>query len=224
MPELEQITTSDTSTSSTCEPTAEGNEILDFSRRKLTNAELISGIIARHPLAARQFHIRYSARISRWVWRFMGTDSEHEDLVQQVLVQVLSSIHSLNKPDALDSWIRCITVRVVRDELRKRKKKRFDLRNALEIEDDVSVDPCSPWKQAHIKSFYNILDNLSPDDRIVFVLKHLEGYTNDQIAEYCGYSISTAKRRLERARSRFLKDAMQDYMLMSLAGGDDDTR
>ncbi|MBN2715990.1 MAG: sigma-70 family RNA polymerase sigma factor [Deltaproteobacteria bacterium] len=200
------------------------SDVLDFSSRKLTNAELISGIIARHPNAARQFHIRYSARISRWVWRLMGSDSEHEDLVQQVLVQVLSSIHSLKDPEALDAWIRCIAIRVVRDELRKRKNKRFHLRKAIEIEDDVSQDPNSPWKQAHIQSFYNILDNLSPDDRIVFVLKHLEGYTNDQIAEYCGYSISTAKRRLERARSRFLKDAMQDYMLMSLAGGGDDTR
>lgn len=222
MQELEKIPTGTTmgDTSSAREDT----EVLEFSRRKLTNSELISGIIARNPIAARQFHIRYSARISRWVWRFMGSDSEHEDLVQQVLVHVISCIHTLKQPEALDSWIRCITVRVVRDELRKRKKKRFHLRKALEIEDDISEDPSSPWKQAHIQSFYNILDNLSPDDRIVFVLKHLEGYTNDQIAEYCGYSLSTAKRRLERARKCFLKDAMQDYMLMSLAGGSDDIK
>ncbi len=199
-----------------------GNKVLNLSNRTLNNDELIAGIIARNPIAARQFHLRYSASISRWVWRIIGADTEHEDLVQLVLVQILTSIHSLKEPDALDAWIRCITFRVVRDELRKRKNKHFHLRKALEIEEDANVDPNSPLKHAHIRSFYHILNKLSPDDRIVFVLRHLEGYTHDQIAEYCGFSISTAKRRLERARTSFLKDAMQDYMLMSLTGSNYD--
>lgn len=199
-----------------------GNKVLNLSGRAMGNEELIAGIISRNPVAAKQFHLRYSVQISRWVWRMIGTDTEHEDLVQLVMVQILTSIHSLKQPEALDSWIRCITFRVVRDELRKRKNKHFHLRKAVEIKEDVSIDPDSPWKQAHIQSFYRILGKLSPDDRIVFVLKHLEGYTHDQIAEYCGFSISTAKRRLERARTCFLKDAMQDYMLMSLAGSSHD--
>lgn len=198
------------------------NEVLEFSSRKLGKAELISGIISGNPIAARQFHIRYSASISRWVWRAIGVDDEHEDLVQQVLVCIITNIHTIKQPESLDSWIRSIAIRVVRSELRRRKRKHFHLRKAVEIEEDTSEDPNSPWKHAHIRSFYNILDTMPPDERIVFVLKHMEGYTNEQIAQYCDYSISTAKRRLERAKSLFLKEAMQDYMLMSLLGGGND--
>ncbi|MBN2526899.1 MAG: sigma-70 family RNA polymerase sigma factor [Deltaproteobacteria bacterium] len=201
------------------------DRILEFTSRKLTNEELISGLSSGNPSAARQFHIRFSANISRWVWRIVGADEEHEDLVQQVLVNVITNIHSIKQADALDAWVRSVTIRVVKDELRRRKRrKRYLLRNAVTIEEDTAADPNSPFKQAHIQSFYGILNQMPPDDRIIFVLKHLEGYSNEQIAEYCGYSISTAKRRLERAKSRFLENAMKDYKLMSLIGGGDDVR
>ena len=198
------------------------NGVLQFPTCKLSNEKLIEGIISGSPAAARQFHRRYSASISRRVWRLIGTDTEHEDIVQQVLVAVISGMKTIKKPEALDSWIRGVTIRIVRDELRRRKRKRQFVAAAVDINDDTSPDPNSPWKQSHIRSFYTILGKMRPDDRVVFVLKHLEGYTNERIAQYCNYSVSTVKRRIERAKAHFYNEAMTDYTLMSLVGNEYD--
>ena len=198
------------------------NGVLQFPTCKLGNEKLIEGIISGSPVAAQQFHQRYSASISRWVWHLIGTDTEHEDIVQQVLVGVISGMKTIKKPESLDSWVKSVTIRVVRDELRRRKRKRQFVAAGVDIDDDTSADPNSPWKQSYIRSFYKILGKMRPDDRIVFVLKHLEGYTNERIAQYCNYSVSTVKRRIDRAKTHFYNEAMTDYTLMSLVGKEHD--
>jgi RNA polymerase sigma factor (sigma-70 family) len=52
-----------------------------------------------------------------------------------------------------------------------------------------------------VAAIYRALDQLSPDDRIAFVLHHIEGETLDAVARLAKCSITTAKRRIQRARS-----------------------
>ena len=54
------------------------------------------------------------------------------------------------------------------------------------------------------------------DDRIVFVLKYIEGCTIDHIASIYNYSPATAKRRIKRARLTFEDKALEDFSLLSL--------
>ena len=189
------------------------------SNPRLTNEELISGILSGSLLASKQFHLRYGAAISRLVWQLLGWDDEHEDVVQQVLVGIFTNVRTIRKPEALDSWVRSVTLRIVRDELRKRRKRRSLFSKSEIVNDDVSPDPRSPWRHSHIRSFYRNLERLSPDDQIVFVLKFLEELSNDEIADLKHCSVSTVKRRIDRAKSRFLKKAMRDYALLSLVEG-----
>ena len=81
---------------------------------------------------------------------------------------------------------------------------------------DSVQDKASPFKQAHIRSFYAVLAKMPADDRIIFVLRHLEGRSLDEIARSGEYSLSTAKRRLKRAKSIFSKKATKDFVLMSM--------
>ena len=49
-------------------------------------------------------------------------------------------------------------------------------------------------------------------------MRHLEGSTLAEIAAACDLSVSTVKRRLNRARSRFLKLAKEDFVLSATLG------
>ena len=193
-----------------------GNE---FGDRRLSRTELLRGLENRSPVAAREFHLLYSARISRLVWRLLGTDCEHDDVVQQVFVNVLGSLHRIIDPGALDSWVTSVTFKTVRYEIRKRKVRRifFGKTCMEEDETDTYQDSRSPFKQSHIKKFYQILDGLPANDRIILVLKYLENYTIEQVAAAGNYSRSTAKRRLSKAKERFAKKALRDFSLISLA-------
>jgi DNA-directed RNA polymerase specialized sigma24 family protein len=49
----------------------------------------------------------------------------------------------------------------------------------------------------------SVLDKIPTDQRLVFVLHFVEGHSLKDVAEMCGYSHITAKRRLKAASARF---------------------
>lgn len=64
--------------------------------------------------------------------------------------------------------------------------------------------------------FYRMLDKLSVDERTVFVLKHFEGLTTDEIAHRSGYSLRTANRRLRSGRAKLKEMMMKETLLIQL--------
>jgi len=54
-----------------------------------------------------------------------------------------------------------------------------------------------------------VLDELPVDDRMAFALHLIEGETVERIAELCGCSLATAKRRVARAQ-RAIEEKLGD--------------
>jgi RNA polymerase sigma-70 factor (ECF subfamily) len=147
-------------------------------------------------------HARFARSINRVVWRLLGADAEHEDLVQQVFVKIIRHSASLREPDKLNAWVQAITANVVYEELRKREARRLALRELPDDErypslvHDVEV-------RDYLQQTKGLLDMLPAKERIVFSLVVLEGHPLESAAARLGYSHSTAKRRLAAARRRF---------------------
>ena len=179
-----------------------------------------SGIIARlrdgNRDAAFAFCDRYGPRIHRWVWRLLGGDLEHDEVVQQVYVAVFSSLYSLKNAEALDAFVDSVTIRTVRKEIRRRQYRRrlFGHRNEVEMGD--FPDGHRPLKEAHIRACYAILDDIDIDERIVLTLKYFEGLTLEEIARIGGYSLRTAKRRLQKGYAAFKDRALKETVLLTL--------
>ena len=66
-----------------------------------------------------------------------------------------------------------------------------------------------------------LVDRLSADGRIVFALRYMERMTVAEIAEMCGVSQGTVKRRLARARRRFFALAARHPALSELCSEED---
>lgn len=192
------------------------DKVVFLSKEKLSNRSLIRGLSEGDNCAAIQFHERYTERISRLVWRLLGTDTEHDDVVQQVFVNILSSSGDINKPESLDSWVDSVVIRTVRYEIRKRVKRRTRFFWPDKTDIDTYRDTRSPFSGLHIRRFYAILDAMPTDDRIIFVLKHLEEYRYQEIAEFLNCSLTTVKRRIRRATVLFRKKAIRDNVLICL--------
>jgi RNA polymerase sigma-70 factor (ECF subfamily) len=83
----------------------------------------------------------------------------------------------------------------------------------------ASPDPDARQAMAHL---YASLDRLSDDERLAFVLRHLEGLELVEVAAALGCSLATAKRRLSRGSERLLKHTERDPVLRDyLAGAED---
>lgn len=73
--------------------------------------------------------------------------------------------------------------------------------------------PASPEARAALARFYGVLGEMKPDDRLAFTLRHVEELTVLEIAQACGWSKSTAKRRVAQATERFWARASRDFWL-----------
>jgi RNA polymerase sigma-70 factor (ECF subfamily) len=145
---------------------------------------------------------RFSAQVNRWVWRLLGADQEHNDVVQQVFMRILRAGPHLREPEKLAGWVHAITVNTVHDELRRRQVRRFFLRDGppTQLYGDFVHEVETRDLLIRAK---RVIEKLPPGERIVFMLHYVERNSTTEIAELCGYSLSTAKRRLARATSRF---------------------
>lgn len=175
--------------------------------------KLVHAVARGDPAAASTLHGHYSAHVNRLVWRLLGADAEHDDVVQQTFVNIICSMHTLREPERLDAWITSVTVNTVRREIRSR---RFRRRVATEADPAEAVASGSdPERAVAVRRFYEVVARLREDARIVFILSTVEGYTLAEIATATDSSLATVKRRLRRARSGFMKRARQDPVLAS---------
>jgi len=163
---------------------------------------------------------RYQAKINAIVWRIMGADSEHDDLVQRVFIQMMRGIKSLDDASKLDAWVRSVTVNMLRSELRRRRVRRIMALDTDGVEMHLAPSTDHEARES-VRRVYEILEDFSADHRIVFTLRFIDGQSLDEIAEACDCSRSTIKRRLKRAQERFVKLAQKDPLLSArLAQGD----
>jgi RNA polymerase sigma-70 factor (ECF subfamily) len=172
------------------------------ARADVTDAQLAKLLRSGSREAAAALYDRFSAQVNRWVWRLLGADQEHNDIVQQVFVHILRAGPRLREADKLHGWVHAITVNTVHGELRRRQVRRFFLRDSLpaQLHGDFVREVEMRDLLVRAKS---VIEKLSPGERIVFVLHYVERHSAPEIAELCGYSLSTAKRRLASATRRF---------------------
>jgi len=152
---------------------------------------------------------RYCRYVAAVALRLDGRQSEVDDLVQEVFVEAARGIHGLRDPEAVKGWLATITVRVVRQQLRRRRMRHlFGLDESIDYADLVDR-AASPLDRVLLRTVYRILDELAVEDRIAFTLHHMEGEKLEEVARLCGCSCSTAKRRIARAQQA-LEARMQD--------------
>ena len=60
----------------------------------------------------------------------------------------------------------------------------------------------SPERRALLTRVYQALDQLPVDHRLAWTLRYVEGEKLERVAERCGCSLATAKRRIAAAHTR----------------------
>lgn len=149
---------------------------------------------------------RYSPYVARIALRLLGNDGEVDDLVQDVFIEAHRGLSSLREPGALGGWLARICVRRATRRLRRRRwLKLLSLENVTERELPLSTGT-SPEERALVLQLYRRLDRLPAEERVAWLLRHVEGESLDDMVELCGWSKSTVQRRLRSAEARLLTE------------------
>ena len=160
----------------------------------------------------------HSPMVERILARILGRDVELADLLQDVFVRALEGIGRLSDPRLLRSWIAGIAVRTARETIRGRARRKW-LRFVPGYDvPEVAAPPADDEAREALRVAYGILDELGSDDRIAFCLRNIDGMELLDVARACDTSVSTVKRRLERAEQRFVALARREPTLRSWLG------
>ncbi|MBN2803051.1 MAG: sigma-70 family RNA polymerase sigma factor [Deltaproteobacteria bacterium] len=177
--------------------------------------ELVEGVRNGNIGACTAFYDRYSIHVQKVLTRIMGPDQEIMDLCNEVFFQSLKSIDKLKDPYCLKAWITQIAVFTGRRCIRKRKRTNWlKFVPFYELPEMDRLYGASEIPDKSVRDVRDVISKLSPDDQIVFTLRYMEQMEIAQIADACGYSLRTAKRRLASCEVRFKKIA-KDYPLIA---------
>jgi RNA polymerase sigma-70 factor (ECF subfamily) len=164
--------------------------------------ELARALIGGADHAAEMAWERYAPLVHRIVSRAIGPDAEVEDVTQEIFYRLFSRIGTLRKPEALRSFVISFAIRIVKWELRRRRARRWlTLSETGEVPEEQLTVMDAESRYA-LRRLYALLDRLSTRERLVLILRHVEGMTLEEIAEAMELSLATVKRSLRRASSR----------------------
>ncbi len=166
-----------------------------------------------------QLYDRYARHVRGVLVRLLGVDPELDDLIQEVFVEVLDSLSRLQDPTRLKAYLTAITVHVARGRIRRASRQRWLSFWAPDNLPELPVPEPDETLREAMRATYSILYGLPAEDRIAFTLRYLEGMELLEVAEACGVSLSTCKRRMRAAERRFMARARGNPALRTWVGG-----
>lgn len=140
--------------------------------------------------------------VLQWCARMGGPRVDAEDAAHDVMVVVLTRLHTLAEPELFGPWLFGITRRVLASHRRKRMFESW-IPDLLRAGSDS--DPHARAEMSDLgRRVQSALDALSVDHREVLVLIDIEERTEREVADLLSLPVGTVRSRVHRARQSFL--------------------
>lgn len=188
----------------------------------LEDALLVDRCLGGEQAAARELFRREHRRVQATLYRVLGGNRDMDDLIQEVFLQVFTSLRGYRAEARLSTWIDRVAVRVAYRYLAGKKRQPVAV-------DMVADEPPAPRLSLHaqavaregVRRLYGVLAELPPAARIAFALHVLDGRAVKEVAELTGTTVTATKVRIWRARRALDKAAERDPLLAELVTEDD---
>jgi RNA polymerase sigma-70 factor (ECF subfamily) len=200
-------------------PRDEGNVVRPLAFQP-DDAALVAAVRRGDEAARRLLFDRHALHVTRVLARLLGADGELADLVHDVFLMALRDLHGLRDPSSLKAWLTTLAVHLARGHIRRKARRRWLRFVAPRDLPDAPAPTADGDVRDATRRVYRVLDTLAEDERIAFALRFVDGMELTDVAEACGVSLATIKRRLDRAEALFVARARKDVVLSGwLEGG-----
>ena len=151
---------------------------------------------------------KYAGYVAGIAARLLGRDDhEVDDVVQDVFSLAWRRLDRIHHLEAARPWLVTVTVRTVGRRLRRRRWRASFMGEPTHS--DIPSFAASPERRAMLVRVYRVLDTLNAEERIAWLLRHVEGELLEDVALACRCSLATAKRRIAAAE-KVLREALGD--------------
>ena len=153
---------------------------------------------------------KYQRRVSRLVSRFVRSDAEVEDIVQESFIKAYRALGSFRGDSAFYTWLYRIAVNTAKNHLVSASKRPISLTQFEKNDDDdfeedhFMSDAATPESELITKQIAETvnktMNELPADLREAIMLREIEGMSYEDIADSMGCPIGTVRSRIFRAR------------------------
>jgi RNA polymerase sigma-70 factor (ECF subfamily) len=172
------------------------------------DAELVERAQAGGRAAQAELFRRHAPRLLPLLTRLLSSTSDAEDALQDSFVIAFRDLPQLRERAAFAGWLRRIAVHQAHRRFRRRR-----LWAAIGLDRAPGdahlgdlVDPeAPPDVRAELVLLDGILERVAARDRAAWILRYVEGYDLIDVADACGCSLATVKRRIAAAHARVQK-------------------
>ncbi len=152
--------------------------------------------------------------VYRYGYRLSGSQTEAEDLTQQVFLIACLKGEQLRQAEAVRSWLFTILRNCF---LKSRAKLVPTPVGTLEVSLENLPEPESPPPAIDPDQLQQALDRLSPQDRVILGMFYFENLSYREIAERLEIPMGTVMSRLSRAKARLRGQLFPHWGEQSLA-------
>jgi len=168
-------------------------------------ARLVTEARAGDAGARRTLYLQHVDRVFRVVRGMLRSDADAEDVTQDAMLKVLTSLHTYRpRGDArFSAWVVTIAINTARRRFRRRRPALTDTGDLPDLADDGAPDPEGELDRARRRRALLIaLAELPERDRELVSLRYGAGLNATEVGAAVGIDAATIRKMLERARSR----------------------
>jgi RNA polymerase sigma-70 factor (ECF subfamily) len=191
-------------------------------RKEASDAVLIARFKQGDPAAFEEIFQRYLAQIHRFSSRMCRDPDDAQDVLQETFLSAYKHLGSFQERSRLTTWLYKIASSAC---IKKRRRGKQAPREEISLEelhpgstrrpDDPVVDWSErPLRDLQQKELQKVLDEavaaLPGNERLVLVLRDMEGLSARETGRALGLSVAAVKSRLHRARL-FVRNRLNDY-------------
>ena len=179
----------------------------------LVDFELIKRAQAGESAAFNEIVLAYRKRILGTITRLIARSEDVEDVAQEVFLRLYFSLDQLRTAEVFEPWLYRLTVNAAYDYLRKQRRRQEYRMSELSEQQMVMADAQAGGRaerdEREMKKTREtveaVLGSVSESDRILLMLKELEGLSLKELEKIYNINENALKVRLFRARRRVLK-------------------
>ncbi len=172
--------------------------------------------------AYRELIRRYERPVYSLIYRMVRDNETSEDLAQETFIKVLNNIDRYRPEFKFSSWLFKIANNITIDHLRRRQLDTISIEGAPDAVTGermrataiaVASGGESPLEELESRelgtSIEEAIAKLRPEYRACIILRHVEDYSYDEIAEIVKLPLGTVKTYIHRARQE-LREHLED--------------
>jgi len=173
----------------------------------MDDKELMEQVKTGDEAAFAQLVNAYKNKVVNFLWQLMGNYEKAVELSQETFMRVYFKADKYQPFAPVSSWIYTIAANLAKTELKKSRRLPQVPLEAVEnyLAEGTVVSHDSARKDV-IKKVRQALDALPPLYRIPVVLKDIEGFSQEEIAQMMKRPIGTIKARISRGRHQLKQE------------------